>query len=82
MRYGTATPIGSSIPTATSYTRSTNSNQDWGPSGDYGVITKAKIVVTKEYGSGVVIGVRVNDNPKTLFLWVEKKTKTIGYSRG
>jgi hypothetical protein len=53
---------------------------DWGPSGDYGVITKAKIVVTKEYGSGVVIGVRVNDSPKTLFLWVEKKAKTIGYS--
>ena len=54
--------------------------KDWGPSGDYGVITKAKIVVTKEYGSGVVIGVRVNDNPKILFLWVEKKSKTIGYS--
>ena len=55
---------------------------DWGPSGDYGVITKAKIVVTKEYGSGVVIGVKVNDNPKILFLWVERKTKTIGFSPG
>ena len=54
--------------------------QDWGPSGEYGVITKAKIVVTKEYGTGVVIGVRINDNPKTLFLWVEQKKKTIGFS--
>jgi hypothetical protein len=53
---------------------------DWGPTGDYGVITKAKIVVTKEYGSGVVIGVRVNDSPKILFLWVEKKAKNIGFS--
>ena len=53
---------------------------DWGPSGDYGIIKKAKIVVTKEYGTGVVIGVRVNDDPKTLFLWVEQKAKTIGYS--
>ncbi|MGO8720154.1 MAG: hypothetical protein ACLQMO_13195 [Acidobacteriaceae bacterium] len=53
---------------------------DWGPSGDYGLIAKAKIVVTKEYGSGVVIGVRVNNSPKTLFLWVERKSKTIGFS--
>lgn len=53
---------------------------DWGPSSEYGVITRAKILVSKEYGTGVVIGVRVNGNPKTLFLWVEKKTKTIGFS--
>lgn len=53
---------------------------DWGPSGDYGVITSTKIAVTKEYGTGVVIGVRVNGNPKTLFLWVERKSKTIGFS--
>jgi hypothetical protein len=53
---------------------------DWGPSGEYGTITHAKILVSKEYGTGVVIGVRVNDNPKTLFLWVERRTKTIGFS--
>lgn len=53
---------------------------DWGPNGEYGTITHAKIVVTKEYGTGVVIGVRVNNNPKTLFLWVERKAKTIGFS--
>jgi hypothetical protein len=53
---------------------------DWGPSGEYGVITNAKILVTKEYGTGVVIGVRINGNPKTLFLWVERKTKVLGFS--
>lgn len=53
---------------------------DWGPSGEYGVITSAKVVVTKQYGTGVVIGVRINDNPKTLFLWVERKSKSIGFS--
>ena len=53
---------------------------DWGPSGEYGAITRAKIAVTKQYGTGVVIGVRLNDNPKTLFLWVERKTKTLGFS--
>jgi len=53
---------------------------DWGPSGDYGVIKSAKILVTKEYGSGVVIGVSINNSSKTLFLWVERKAKTIGFS--
>ncbi len=53
---------------------------DWGPSGEYGAIASAKIVVTKEYGNGVVIGVRINGNPKTLFLFVVRKTKTIGFS--
>ena len=53
---------------------------DWGPTGEYGVISSAKILVTKQYGTGVVIGVRVNNNPKTLFLWVERKSKTIGFS--
>ncbi len=53
---------------------------DWGPSGEYGVIRSAKILVSKEYGSGVVIGVRINANPKTLFLWVERKAKTLGFS--
>lgn len=54
--------------------------QDFGPSSDYGIITSHKILVSKEYGTGVVIGVRVNQNPKTLFLWVERKAKTIGFS--
>ncbi len=53
---------------------------DWGPSGEYGTITRAKILVSKQYGTGVVIGVRVNGNMKTVFLWVERKSKTIGFS--
>lgn len=53
---------------------------DWGPNGENGAISKAKIVVTKQYGTGVVIGVQINGNPKTLFLWVERKSKTLGFS--
>lgn len=53
---------------------------DWGPSGEYGVITSAKILVSLQRGNGVVIGVRVNGNPKTLFLFVVRKSKTIGFS--
>lgn len=69
---------------------------DWGPSSDYGVITSHQILVSKQYGSGVVIGVTVNGRPVPhdygagtvsdgpgkipLFLWVERKSKTIGFS--
>ncbi len=53
---------------------------DWGPSSDYGVITSHKIVLSRQYGSGVVIGVSVNGRKAPLFLWVERKTKTIGFS--
>lgn len=55
---------------------------DWGPKGEYGVIQSAKIVVSKEYGTGVIIGVSINGAPKskTLFLVVNSHTKTIGFS--
>ncbi len=61
---------------------------DWGPSSDYGVITSEKIVVSRQYGSGVVIGVVINGRLPTdssgrqtpLFLWVERNSKTIGFS--
>jgi hypothetical protein len=56
--------------------------RDWGPKGEYGVIHSAKVVVSKDWGTGVIVGVLVNDAPKskTLFLVVNKSTKTIGFS--
>ena len=53
---------------------------DWGSSSDYGVITSHKIVVSRQYGSGVVIGVLINGRKTPLFLWVERKNKTLGFS--
>ncbi len=53
---------------------------DWGPSSDYGVITSHAIVVSRQYGSGVVVGVDINGRKTPLFLWVERKAKTIGFS--
>lgn len=62
---------------------------DWGPSSDYGVISGHNIVVSLQHGSGVVIGVKVQGSKQpaitdgsqgTLFLWVERKSKTIGFS--
>lgn len=54
--------------------------QDWGPASDYGVITSHQVVVSKQYGSGVVVGVLINGGKTPLFLWVERGAKTIGFS--
>ena len=62
---------------------------DWGPTGEYGYITKHEIrgaVAPKSNNtdtSGVVVAVRVNgiaDETKLACLWVEKSTKTINFS--
>lgn len=59
---------------------------DWGPTGDYGYITKHDIrgsVAPKSNNSetsGVVVAVRVNDRAKAACLWVEKSTKAISFS--
>ena len=62
---------------------------DWGPSGEYGYITKHDIrgsVAPKSNNtetSGVVVAVRINglnDVNKLTCLWVETKAKTINFS--
>jgi len=62
---------------------------DWGPTGEYGYITKHDIrgsVAPHSNNtdtSGVVVAVRVNginDNNKLACLWVETSTKTINFS--
>lgn len=61
---------------------------DWGPSGDYGIITSHHIdcaVEPQKRGfaspSGVIVVVRVNNRgDRTESLWVEKKSKTINES--
>lgn len=54
--------------------------KDWGPSSDYGVIRSHKIIVAKTVGNGVVMGVNINGGKTPLFLRVDHKTKTIGFS--
>jgi hypothetical protein len=55
-------------------------SKDWGPSSDYGKIRSHKLDVTKTVGNGVVIGVDINGGKTPLFLRVDHKTKTIGFS--
>lgn len=60
---------------------------DWGPSGDYGKITKHSIDCVLEppkkdfqSSSGVIVVVIVNGRAEPASLWVEKSSKTITQS--
>ena len=54
--------------------------EDWTTASDWGPITSHKVEISKRTGSGVIIEVEVNHNPKRLFLWYEKKDGTLTYS--
>ena len=53
---------------------------DWGHASDWGDIKTHKVVMAKATGSGVVVGVQVNGDKTLVFLWVERKSKTLGFS--
>ena len=60
---------------------------DWGPSGDYGVITSHHVDCSIEppkkafrSPTGVIIVVTINGRANPLSMWVEKKSKTISLS--
>ena len=53
---------------------------DWGHASDWGDIKQHKITMSKSVGSGVVVGVEVNGQKTPVFLWVQKNTKTLGFS--
>jgi hypothetical protein len=54
--------------------------KDWGPASDYGVIKSHKIIVAHHSGNGVIVGADINGGKTPIFLFVEDKTGTIGYS--
>jgi hypothetical protein len=54
--------------------------KDWGSASDYGVIKSHKIVIAKSVGNGVVMGVDINGGKTPIFLRVDNKSKTIGFS--
>jgi hypothetical protein len=56
---------------------------DWGPSGEWGIIKEHKIdgaASPKTGGTGVIVQVTVNQRVEPLRLWVERKDKTITWS--
>ena len=54
--------------------------KDWGPASDYGVIHSHNIIVAKRVGNGVVMGVTINEGKTPIFLRVDSKSRTIGFS--
>jgi hypothetical protein len=54
--------------------------KDWGSASDYGVIKSHKIIIAKSVGNGVVMGVDINGGKTPIFLRVDNKSKTIGFS--
>lgn len=54
--------------------------EDWTTASDWGPVTSHHVDISKRAGSGVIVAVRVNDSPKKLFLWYEKKDGTLTYS--
>ncbi len=55
-------------------------SKDWGPASDYGVIRSHKIIVARHVGNGVVIGLDVNGGSTPIFLRIDDRTNTIGFS--
>jgi len=54
--------------------------KDWGAGSDYGVIKSHRIIVAHRVGNGVVIGIDINGGQTPIFLRVDNKTKTLGFS--
>jgi hypothetical protein len=58
----------------------TQFQKDWGSASDYGVIKSHQIIIAKTVGNGTVMGVNINGGKTPLFLRVDHKSKTIGFS--
>jgi len=55
--------------------------KDWGPMSEYGTIRTHKVLMAKSVGNGTVIGLVFNNDPAhPVFLRVDNKAKTIGFS--
>ena len=56
---------------------------DWGPTGEYGTISRHRIaqaITPKGGGSGVIVVAFLNDRKQPVALWVEKKDHSMTYS--
>jgi hypothetical protein len=58
----------------------TQFQKDWGPASDYGKIRSHEIIMATTVGNGVVMGVDINGGKTPIFLRVDHKSRTIGFS--
>lgn len=54
--------------------------KDWGIGSDYGKIRSHQLIMATTVGNGVVMGVDINGGKTPIFLRVDRKTRTIGFS--
>ena len=55
-------------------------DQDWGPSGEWGIIKSYSIDCSYSSGSGVIVQAAVNGRTKRAYVWVDKSDKTLHFS--
>jgi len=54
--------------------------QDWGPSGEWGIIKSYALDCSYASGSGVIVQTTINGRSKHAYLWVDKSDKTLHFS--
>jgi hypothetical protein len=55
-------------------------SQDWGPSGEWGIIKSYSVDCSYSAGSGVIVQVTINHRSEHAFVWVEKSDKSVHFS--
>ena len=55
-------------------------SQDWGPSGEWGIIKSYKVNCSYSSGSGVIVEVTPNQRTEHANVWVDKSDKTLHFS--
>jgi hypothetical protein len=53
--------------------------QDWGPSGEWGIIKSYSVDCSLSSGSGVIVQVTVNGRTQHAYLWLERSDKTLHF---
>ena len=54
--------------------------QDWGPSGEWGIIKSYSVDCSYASGSGVIVQVTVNHRTEHAYVWVDKADKSMHFS--
>ncbi|MHB1022400.1 MAG: hypothetical protein ACYC46_04220 [Acidobacteriaceae bacterium] len=54
--------------------------EDWTTASNYGPIRSHHVDISKRTGTGIIVAVHVNGNPKPMFLWYERSNGTLSYS--
>lgn len=54
--------------------------QDWGPSGEWGIIKSHTIDCSYSTGTGVIVQATLNRRAEHTYVWVDKSDKTVHFS--